>query len=111
MKSVKITPAIAKAGELVRINYNGLLGTDGAERVYVHLGYGDNWNYVQDLPMQKTEKGWQKVFPVEHPGQINFCFRDSANNWDNNSGMNWRCSVELTNYNLKTNEGGNIYGL
>lgn len=92
-QGIEVTPDIIKAGDLVRIQYNGLLAQSGADQVYVHVGYGDRWEYVSDYPMQKTANGWQKVLSVEHPGSLNFCFKDSANNWDNNNGLNWSVSI------------------
>lgn len=93
-QGINVSPQTVRSGELVRVNYNGLLAMSGADQVYLHTGYGDNWEYVSDLPMQRTGSDWQKVFPVEHPGKLNFCFKDSANNWDNNLGQNWNVPIE-----------------
>lgn len=93
-QGISISPQIVRSGELVRVNYNGLLANSGADQVYLHAGYGDKWEYASDMSMQRTTGSWQKVFPVEHPGFLNFCFKDSANNWDNNNGHNWNVHIE-----------------
>lgn len=93
-QGIRVSPQTVRSGELVRLNYNGLLAQSGADQVYLHTGYGDSWQYVSDLAMQRTADGWQKVFPVEHPGSLCFCFKDSANNWDNNNGQNWNIPIE-----------------
>ncbi len=38
--------------------------------------------------------GFTANVPVEGMEEINFCFVDSAGNWDNNSGWNWKAVVE-----------------
>lgn len=93
-QGISISPQTLHSGDLVRICYNGLLSQSGADQVFIHVGYSDNWHYVQDMPMQKTAQGWQRVFSVEHPGSLEFCFKDSALNWDNNSGENWSQPIQ-----------------
>lgn len=92
-QGISIAPQDARAGELVKIMYNGLLAQNGADQVYLHMGFGDQWDKSSDLPMQRTINGWQRVIPLDVTGSMNFCFKDSANNWDNNNGYNWRVEV------------------
>ena len=77
-------------GNDVNICYSGLLSRSGADQVYLHCGFGDtqHWNSVQDLRMERTARGWEKNVTLQS-NQLNFCFKDSASNWDNNSGHNW----------------------
>lgn len=81
----------------LRILYSGLLAKNGAKEIYAVIGYGDNYNWenVKEYPMHKlSEEKFELLFPVTRTGQINMAFRDSANNWDNNNGMNFT----FTNY-------------
>lgn len=80
-----------------RILYSGILAKSGAKEIYVVIGYGDNlnWENVREYPMSKlSDEKFELIFPVTRTGQINMAFRDSANNWDNNSGKNFT----FTNY-------------
>ena len=43
----------------VKISYTGKLFQDGSEEVFIHYGFGDNWDNVSDFPMNKTELGFQ----------------------------------------------------
>ncbi|HAP93071.1 MAG TPA: hypothetical protein DCM26_00405 [Desulfotomaculum sp.] len=72
------------------IIYNGLLAKSGADQVYLHYGFGDpkNWYSTNTIRMDKDSKGWDKTLRLQN-NQMSFCFKDSANNWDNNSGFNW----------------------
>lgn len=97
-QGISITPQDARAGELVKIMYNGLLSQNGADQVYLHMGYGDQWDKTHDLPMQRTINGWQRVIPLDVTGRMNFCFKDSANNWDNNYGSNWNVEVRASQF-------------
>jgi len=94
---VTVDPVPITVGEEVTILYNGLLAQSGADQVYLHCGYGsaDAWTDVKDYKMEKTDRGWVKKFKVENPTRLNFCFKDSASNWDNNNGINW--SFEIHN--------------
>ena len=72
----------------VSIIYNGLLAKSGATQVYLHAGFGDNWQKVYDHRMEPTQNGFEKTIQMEN-NKINFCFKDSANNYDNKNGQNW----------------------
>jgi hypothetical protein len=38
--------------------------------------------------MDRTARGCEKNVPMKNH-TLAFCFKDSANNWDNNNGYNW----------------------
>ncbi|MGE5372532.1 MAG: carbohydrate-binding protein [Solirubrobacterales bacterium] len=91
------TPVPITAGGSVHIMYNGLLSDSGADQVFMHVGYGmaDQWNMVEDQVMERTKWGWEVLCNVHGDQRFNFCFKDSAANWDNNNGRNW--SYEIHN--------------
>ncbi|MBO8128455.1 MAG: carbohydrate-binding protein [Peptococcaceae bacterium] len=93
---VVVDPTPITAGEEITVFYNGLLSTSGADQVYLHLGFGpsDRWHNVKSMKMSRTGWGWVKTFeaPMEEE-RLNFCFHDSAGNWDNNNGMNWSWTI------------------
>ncbi|KAF1086239.1 Carbohydrate binding domain (family 25) [Sporotomaculum syntrophicum] len=72
----------------ITICYNGLLAKSGATQVYLHTGIGSYWDNVYDHRMERSANGWEKTIQMER-SNINFCFKDSACNWDNNNGQNW----------------------
>jgi hypothetical protein len=90
---VSISPAVPAVGDKVKILYDGLLSKSGATHVYAHLGYGGNWAYSQDIPMTRTYSGFEASIPVSETDRLNVCFKDCANNWDNNSGLNYTFDV------------------
>lgn len=92
---VTIAPVPVTFGEDITVQYQGLLARAGAEQVYLHMGYGpaDRWQFISDIPMEKVGDTWEARFEVTEDSRLNFCFRDNAGNWDNNSGRNW--SVEV----------------
>ncbi|OPY57861.1 MAG: Carbohydrate binding domain (family 25) [Pelotomaculum sp. PtaU1.Bin035] len=75
-------------GNDVTICYNGLLAKSGADQVYLHYGFGDHWLDTSTQIMRKSNRGWEKIIKMKD-NNVNFCFKDSANNWDNNNGNNW----------------------
>jgi hypothetical protein len=91
---VKTVPVLPSPGDVVQIVYDGLLAKSGATEVYAHIGFDEEWDQVRDLQMMKTPEGFQtSVDPPHSATTLNICFRDPANNWDNNSGRNY--SIDL----------------
>ncbi|ABZ85324.1 conserved hypothetical protein [Heliomicrobium modesticaldum Ice1] len=84
---VKIRPLLGD-GRDVTIVYDGILSRSGAQQVYLHAGYGHDWKNTYDHRMERTCHGWQCTINMEQD-ELRFCFKDSANNWDNNNGSNW----------------------
>ncbi|ADG81749.1 carbohydrate-binding protein [Thermincola potens] len=92
---VTVYPTPITQGEHINVIYNGLLAKSGADGIWLHYGFGphNNWHDVKDLKMFKTGRGWEHTFQVTDPTRLNFCFKDSANNWDNNNGLNWSFEI------------------
>mgnify|MGYP003613841159 FL=1 len=87
---VSISPIKPTTQDITRISYNGLLYQRGASEVYAHIGYGSNWEQSSDYQMTRTAHGFEVSVPIiGHTDSLHVCFRDSANNWDNNHGENY----------------------
>jgi hypothetical protein len=83
-------------GEQVTITYHGWLASSGTQNVYAHIGYGEGWKELADVPMKKEKSGVFKAkVKLTNPGSLNICFKDDWNSWDNNSGHNY--SFEILN--------------
>ncbi|ATW23460.1 carbohydrate-binding protein [Candidatus Formimonas warabiya] len=93
-QGIRLDPMPDQVGEKCRITYEGLLKQCGADQVYLHCGFGSSWNNVQDLPMYNTANGCTCDVTMAQDGLFNFCFKDSANNWDNNNGSNWSFTIK-----------------
>lgn len=77
-QGIAIDPIPVTEGEEMTVLYYGLLSEAGADQVYLHCGYGDahSWQNVQDVRMEKTERGWVKTLKLEDDSRFNFCFKD-----------------------------------
>lgn len=78
----------------VKISYVGKLFQDSSEEVFIHYGFGLNWNNVNEIQMEKTELGFQAEIEMTDDDTFNFCFRSSENQWDNNDGQNYIFPIE-----------------
>ena len=78
----------------VKISYTGSLFQDASKEVFIHYGFGHNWENVNDVKMEKTELGFQAEIELTGTETFNFCFRNENNIWDNNEGQNYIFPIE-----------------
>lgn len=90
INGVQVKP-LSEDGKTISILYNGRLKNTGAEQIYLHYGMGDknNWDWISEQPMENQAQGWEKIVQLHESKQLNFCFKDNTDNWDNNHGSNW----------------------
>ena len=92
MHPVSVTPEIPRRGSEVFVDYRGILFENGADAIWLHYGF-DNWNNVTDLQMQKQYDGFHCKIKAEGKRELHMCFKDSADHWDNNNGLNWSFTI------------------
>ena len=78
----------------VKISYVGKLFQDASSEVFIHYGFGMNWDNVNDIEMKITELGFQAEIDLLEGDSFNFCFRNENNVWDNNDGQNYIFKLE-----------------
>lgn len=81
-------------GEKIKISYVGYLFQIGSEEVYLHYGFGMNWDNVSEVKMEKTEIGFQCEIDILESETLNLCFRNNADVWDNCFGQNFIFDIE-----------------
>ena len=82
----------------VKISYTGSFFENGSEEVFIHYGFGINWDNLSEVKMEKTELGFQAEIELLDSDSFNFCFRNGNDEWDNNNCENY--VFELENQNL-----------
>ena len=78
----------------VKVSYTGKFFQNGSETVYIHFGFGNQWEHLQELKMQKTELGFQVEIELLGHDTLNFCFKNEVNEWDNNNSENYVFPIE-----------------
>lgn len=94
----------------VKISYVGKLFQEEAEEVYLHYGFGINWDQLSEVKMEKTELGFQAEIELTSCDTFNFCFRNGNNEWDNNNGQNYIFPIEKMELALVVKEDTSITG-
>ena len=84
----------------VKISYTGKFFQDASEEVFIHYGFGLNWDNLNEIKMEKTELGFQTEINLCEGETFNFCFRDDQNNWDNNDNKNYIFPLEKVQMDL-----------
>ena len=84
----------------VKISYTGTLFQNASTDVSIHYGFGENWDNVNDIKMEKTELGFQTEIELGSSSTFNFCFYNENNEWDNNSGSNYIFPIEKNSIEL-----------
>lgn len=78
----------------VKISYTGKFFQDGCEKVYAHYGFGENWNNINEVEMNKTELGFQMELKLNEGETFNLCFKNDKGEWDNNEGKDYIFPIE-----------------
>ncbi len=78
----------------IKISYTGKFFQDSSKEVSIHYGFGDNWDNINDLAMEKTDLGFQAEIDLISSNSFNFCFYNEKGEWDNNSGANYIFTIE-----------------
>lgn len=78
----------------VKISYTGKFFQDGSEEVFIHYGFGRNWDNLSDIEMSRTELGFQAEIELNGTETFNFCFKNGNNEWDNNNNSNYIFNLE-----------------
>ena len=79
---------------IVKISYTGRFFEDGSEDVFIHYGFGMNWDNLSEVEMDKTELGFQAEIQLLDGDTFNFCFKNENNEWDNNNYENYVFNLE-----------------
>ena len=82
------------ANSTVKISDTGKLFQEEAEEVFIHYGFGLNWDDLADVKMEKTDLGFQAEITLNDSNLLNFCFNDGKGNWDNNNNQNYTFEIE-----------------
>ena len=85
----KLTP-----NSTVKISYTGKFFQDKSEEVYIHYGFGNNWENLTDTKMEKTELGYQTEIKLLENDSLCFCLKNNNDEWDNNDGQNYVFKIE-----------------
>ena len=78
----------------VKLSYTGKLFQNDSSDVFLHYGFGNNWDDLNDVKMEKTELGFQAEIHLNEGETFNFCFRNGSDEWDNNDGQNYIFPIE-----------------
>ena len=78
----------------VKISYTGKLFQENSEKVYLHYGFGTNWDNVAETLMTKSDLGFQAEIELISADTLNFCFRNDNDEWDNNNSENYIFPIE-----------------
>ncbi len=93
---------------IVKISYTGELFQNNSEEVYIHYGFGLNWDNLSELKMQKTELGFQAEILLSSNETLNLCFRNSLDEWDNNNSENYIFPIESQELALTVQENTDV---
>lgn len=88
----------------IKISYTGKFFENNSEEVYIHYGFGNGWDNLSEIKMDKTELGFQTELQLLESDTFNFCFRNQNNEWDNNDSQNYVFELEKPSLSLAVKE-------
>lgn len=82
-------------GRTAKLTYKGALAVQSTNEIYVHYGFGLLWENIQEIKLDKIDDYTYETEITITPSydNINFCFRDDKNNWDNNEAQNYTANI------------------
>lgn len=92
----------------VKISYTGKLFQDNSEEVFVHYGFGNSWDNLNEIKMERSEIGFQAEIELISSDTLNLCFRNSNNEWDNNDCHNYIFQIEKNELALVVAEDSSV---
>ena len=96
------------SNSIVKISYTGKFFQDNSKEVKIHFGFGNNWENLSELPMKKTDLGFQIEIELLDSETFNFCLKNENDEWDNNNGQNYVFTIEHPETALITTEENSI---
>lgn len=78
----------------VKISYTGKLFEENSESVFIHYGFNNDWQEINEIEMTKTDLGFQAEIDIPEYDTFNFCFRNENDEWDNNESTNYVFDIE-----------------
>lgn len=82
------------ANSTVKISYTGKFFSDGSTDVSIRYGFGNSWEGQTEMPMVKTDLGFQIEVNLIESETFNFCIKNENDEWDNNDGNNYVFNIE-----------------
>lgn len=82
------------ANSTVKISYTGKFFSDGSTDVSIRYGFGNSWEGQTEIPMVKTDLGFQIEINLIESETFNFCIKNENDEWDNNDGNNYVFNIE-----------------
>lgn len=78
----------------VKVSYTGKFFEDNSKEVYIHFGFGNAWENLQETKMELTDLGFQTEIDLIGQETLNFCFKNENGDWDNNDNQNYVFPIE-----------------
>ena len=79
--------------EICTITYSGFLFKNNSDSVTIVYGFDNEWNNTSEQQMLKTENGFIAQIKILNFNNLNFCFKNSNNEWDNNNNFNYTSPI------------------
>ena len=92
----------------IKISYIGKFFQDESKHVFIHYGFGNDWENVVEAEMIKTELGYQIEVDLIDKPTFNFCFKNENGDWDNNDGDNYIFTLEKPELSLMVIESNDL---
>ena len=78
----------------VKISYTGRFFEENSKNVFIHYGFNNDWQEINEIEMEKTDLGFQAEIELPEYDTFNFCFRNENDEWDNNENANYVFDIE-----------------
>lgn len=89
------------------LKYSGQLFKNNSEEIFIVYGYDKDWKNTTEQKMEKQQDCFSANISIQEFNELNFCFKNSLNIWDNNNGIDYHLPIieqEHIEFNSELNE-------
>ena len=84
LQKIKFNSSSENTEKNINITYFGELYKNNSQNVKIVYGFGEGWRNTTTQEMQKIDNGFEVQINTSETDQLNYCFCNENNVWDNN---------------------------
>lgn len=96
-KDIKFSQEEILKNTTITLKYSGKLAQDNSDSIFIVYGFNPSWDNTTEKEMICCDNGYSVDIELGDNDSLNFCFKNSNNEWDNNENNNYIVQIKTEN--------------